>query len=188
MAYQERSHVYVVFLIILCEHFILLEWSSFIRSYALLSMATPHNVCAVHRRMFFRLGDIIEYTRGVQYNGGYTEYIGGTVVSVGDIMSTREREMFRTLEGYPEVSIQIQLFSQRSFPAFIMISPSVLSIPRCTAQTLCRVIMFFFIRFPCPLSRETHKVQRSCTTARTFEKCISSLVYKDNEPSKTCHN
>ena len=71
MAYQERSHVYVVFLIILCEHFILLEWSSF------LSMATPHNVCAVHLRMFCRLGDIIEYTRGVQYNGGCTEYIGG---------------------------------------------------------------------------------------------------------------
>ena len=47
-------------------------------------VTTLHNVCAVHRGMFSILGDIIEYTGGVQYTGGISlstpggvQYIGG---------------------------------------------------------------------------------------------------------------
>ena len=70
-------------------------------------MLTLRNVCAVHQGLcsklegFGTLGDIIEYTGGVQYAGGYHEYTGGvqysrdtmstagdTMMSVEDIMST----------------------------------------------------------------------------------------------------
>ena len=57
---------------------------------------------------------------------------GDTMMSVGGIIMNRPE--------YTAVSIEIQLFSQLPSPTFIMISPGVLNIGHCTAQTLCRVI------------------------------------------------
>ena len=44
---------------------------------------TLHNVCAVHLGVFSTLRDIIEFTGGVQYTGGYHEYTGRCSVQWG---------------------------------------------------------------------------------------------------------
>ena len=49
---------------------------------------TLHNVCAVHRKMFSTLGDIIEYTGGCSVHWGDIIEYTGVLSTLGDIMST----------------------------------------------------------------------------------------------------
>ena len=104
-----------------------------------------HNVCAVHQGIVSTLGDIIEYTGGVQYTGGYHSVHRGVFSTLGGYHSVH-RGVFSTVGGYHEysswyhdecgdiistpgdvqytgVSIQIQLFAHWASPTFIMISP-----------------------------------------------------------------
>ena len=135
-----------------------------------------HNVWAVHRGIFSTLGDITDFTGGCSVHWGCSVQWGiswvhrGVFSTVGDSMSTLRwyhdecrgiswvhRGMFSTL-GFPykfncfpndlppHLSWYLQAYSWYP-PTVLMISPTVLNIPRCTAhprctaQTLCRVII-----------------------------------------------